>query len=224
MLKYGIDFDLTLITLNDSQSHQSYEILQNYKDTVVEVMTKFVQPNSSRYHVLTHGDMWKNNILFKQTAGDTVIAEFIDFQIIRHASFALDVHYLMYTSVQLEIINSSMYEKLLSHYYNHFIDNLLKKDEIQYLNTEWFKNELKEYALYGLLYSFMTVHACYEETQKSTEQSDSSQNLVLDASNYVQQLEFHMKKLPHNARKSTRILSCVEHFMEHYGQSNFKVR
>ncbi|XP_063231564.1 uncharacterized protein LOC134536003 isoform X2 [Bacillus rossius redtenbacheri] len=86
-------------------------------------MVAMVQPREP-YAVLSHGDCWTNNILFKYSdAGDILEVCLVDFQISRYASPALDLAYLLYCCTSLATRRAHM-PALLAHYHGTVVQAL----------------------------------------------------------------------------------------------------
>lgn len=72
-------------------------------DTIVQSLIDICKPREDRLNVLNHGDFWMNNMLFKHDdKGEVVDVRFVDFQVMRFASPALDLLYFLYTSANEE--------------------------------------------------------------------------------------------------------------------------
>lgn len=219
LLKYGLSFALDVLKQSDSENHRAYRLLNKYQRNIDQIMTQLLQPRCNKYDVLTHGDMWKNNILFKRINSHEFDVKLIDFQIIRHASVALDILYLTYSSADLDVLNSDKYDDLIMYYHSQLIENLPNKEEVVDLNMDWLKNELKKHALYGLIYSFMTVHVSCNENENSsklTNHSDETNKGSQISPTYVEEIEAAMTNIPHNSIKTKRVLTVIKHFIDHF--------
>ncbi|XP_055909387.1 uncharacterized protein LOC129944177 [Eupeodes corollae] len=94
------------------------------------------------FKVLNHGDLWVNNCMFKHVNGLPNDMLFIDFQMSYYASPAIDLHYFLNTSVQLNVLISKRYI-LLRTYYRALKSTLeaLNYDKIP--SWEEFKSDLR---------------------------------------------------------------------------------
>ncbi|XP_053953437.1 uncharacterized protein LOC128860170 [Anastrepha ludens] len=87
-----------------------------------ECAKRIMQKERCRFKVITHGDLWANNILMKYATVEGVKlpedAVFVDFQMDFVGSCGYDINFFLNTSVQLIILKFHRYE-LLRHYYTN---------------------------------------------------------------------------------------------------------
>lgn len=86
-----------------------------------DLMDKYFECTKQRpdnFNVLTHGDIWTNNIMFK---GDKL--RLLDYQISLYGSPSLDLIQLVFSSASSEIIRNH-FDELLKHYHTHLTNNL----------------------------------------------------------------------------------------------------
>lgn len=79
--------------------------------------------NYNEFNVLNHGDFWVNNILFQSNGATINETKFIDFQISKYGSPALDLYYFILSSAKLEL-KVKNFDDLIQFYYDHLIRNL----------------------------------------------------------------------------------------------------
>ncbi|KAK7872610.1 hypothetical protein R5R35_001946 [Gryllus longicercus] len=99
-------------------------IAKKIRKTIPRAVDKLIsvcRKQDSDWKVLNHGDCWINNIMFKysEKTGEVADLRFIDFQITRFASPALDITYFMYTSPQSDVRARHM-DRLLMEYCDEF--------------------------------------------------------------------------------------------------------
>lgn len=130
--------------------------LKTQREKAHSQIQDLVLPRRKKHDVLTHGDCWNNNVMFRHDAeGKVTDVKLLDFQIVRHASPALDFHYFVYSSPKSEVIEEH-YEELVTGYHKAFANTLrakssASKEELEFLTDDvWFRNELKANAKYGL--------------------------------------------------------------------------
>ncbi|XP_042874596.1 uncharacterized protein LOC122254790 [Penaeus japonicus] len=71
---------------------------ESTKSKLQEIFEKQMEP--CKHQVILHGDAWNNNLLFKYSEdGAPLEVMLIDLQICRRESFAVDLNYLLYTSL-----------------------------------------------------------------------------------------------------------------------------
>ena len=151
----------------DNEILKMIDFLNDQIPRAFETLKDLVLEKKEKYHVLTHGDAWNNNIVFKHDEnGGATDVKLLDYQIVRHASPAIDFHYFVYSSAQNSVINES-YEHLVKTYQSALIEELRRLgapiNVLTDLSVEWFKNELKRLSLYGLFTSFWLVNAVLAE-------------------------------------------------------------
>ncbi|XP_049807089.1 uncharacterized protein LOC126249480 [Schistocerca nitens] len=76
--------------------------LRAMEPAVIDRAIEIVKPKDDELNVLTHGDFWKNNILFRYdpSSGDVIDARVVDYQLSRFSSPSLDLNYFFHTSVE----------------------------------------------------------------------------------------------------------------------------
>ncbi|XP_067004299.2 uncharacterized protein [Anabrus simplex] len=123
------------------------KLIPKYTDKLVDICT--LQPGG--FHVLTHGDCWINNYLFKYSSvGEPTDVRFVDFQLSRLGSPAMDLTYFLYSSSQNEV-RASHLDEVLKMYHTQLCETLgalgCSTDVFSFQDL---KNEMKRVALYGL--------------------------------------------------------------------------
>lgn len=123
--------------------------------------------SDKRFHVLTHADCWINNLLYKyNSAGKPVAVKLIDYQFIRHNSGCMDVHYVIYSSTDTNVIIQS-YDQLLQLYHKTLQKYLreinIAENYIQALSMEWLSDEMAKYSFYGLAIFSISLHGLLAE-------------------------------------------------------------
>ncbi|XP_047511664.1 uncharacterized protein LOC125054042 [Pieris napi] len=109
-----------LKVFSNTQYVPALERLQKDCDKFVEACYKSVNAL-----VLCHGDIWKENLLFKYEHGTPVSVCMIDYQTARISSPAYDVLYLIISSSGQDLRNQH-YKQLLDTYYQTLSENLLE--------------------------------------------------------------------------------------------------
>nr|XP_021198182.2 uncharacterized protein LOC110382040 [Helicoverpa armigera]XP_021198183.2 uncharacterized protein LOC110382040 [Helicoverpa armigera]XP_021198184.2 uncharacterized protein LOC110382040 [Helicoverpa armigera]XP_049706343.1 uncharacterized protein LOC110382040 [Helicoverpa armigera] len=140
---------------------------KEYPDSIyVEKIKKFAVPE--RYQdmidaatktgdngVISHGDSWTNNFLYKYVQEKPVDAKIIDFQLSRCATPVLDVAFMIYGCTTQDL-RDKHYEDLLKYYYEVLSTQIreMGSDPSKVYSWELFMSEIKKYSFFGLAFSF----------------------------------------------------------------------
>ncbi|XP_069676288.1 uncharacterized protein [Periplaneta americana] len=124
-------------------------LIPNTTDQMVEI----TKPKKHSFNVLNHGDCWVNNMMFKYcpNTGEVQDVRFVDFQIARFSSPALDLQYFLCMSCN-DSVRFQQRDHLLEEYHAELSDSLSCLDldpemfTLQQLREEF---EAKEY--FGLM-------------------------------------------------------------------------
>ena len=118
-----------------------------------------LEPNG--FHVLNHGDMWVNNMMFRynENNGNSEQPQdvvFVDFQMSIWGSPGIDLNYFFYTSLPVKLLKERR-EHLIRVYYDELQNCLktLKYDEIP--SYQQIRDEVRKRELFG----FFANHAIY---------------------------------------------------------------
>ncbi|XP_066992694.2 uncharacterized protein [Anabrus simplex] len=121
--------------------------------TSVDRIIDVVKPKNNSLCVLNHGDFWINNILFRYHPknGKVLGAKFVDFQVSRYSSPALDLQYFIYTSAKEDVRDKSL-RHLLQEYHASLTHTLQLLGCGKYAITFGeLEQEMKERAFFGLI-------------------------------------------------------------------------
>uniref|UniRef100_A0A1B6LK04 CHK kinase-like domain-containing protein n=2 Tax=Graphocephala atropunctata TaxID=36148 RepID=A0A1B6LK04_9HEMI len=91
---------------------------EKYADLIVSRMGNIwssaverFKPKAKGLNVLTHGDLWMNNILFKYNdSGEIINVKFIDYPVIRYTTPATDLAYFIWSSANEEVRENRLEE------------------------------------------------------------------------------------------------------------------
>lgn len=191
--------------INKEKWSESIKFLSTYEPVAQEIQKTLVRPRGHRCDVISHGDVWKNNFLYKNGSDDdntNYEIKLIDFQAIRHISPAQDIMYFIYTSAQIKVFKNN-FEELLQYYFET-LQNILRKNEIdgyfkECLTLDWLKKEVQDYAFHGFTMAIGTVQASYPEYEWLRVPGDEKLHPE------------HARNLQYN-----RILHILVHFLENF--------
>ncbi|KAJ8708561.1 hypothetical protein PYW08_009943 [Mythimna loreyi] len=105
--------------------------------------------------VISHGDSWTNNFLYKYVEGRPIDAMIIDFQLARCASPVLDLSFMIYACTSQDL-REKHYDELLKYYYEVLSMQIraLGTDPDKVYSWDVFMSEIKKYSFFGLAFSF----------------------------------------------------------------------
>lgn len=142
--------------------------IRKMAETTVNKAIEVVKPKDGSLSVLNHGDFWANNILFKYSSGSEVAEEamFVDFQISRFSSPALDLQYFMYTSASQEVRLQHM-DDLLETYHAELRKTLemLGCSDVEF-TVEHLKKEFEDRAYFGLITACLFLNLMLAEPKE----------------------------------------------------------
>ncbi|CAK1589825.1 unnamed protein product [Parnassius mnemosyne] len=105
--------------------------------------------------VISHGDSWTNNFLYRYQDNRPVDAKIIDFQLTRCASPVLDLAFFIYACTNREL-RQKYYKDLLKYYYDVLSNQIrdMGSDPDKVYSWDVFMGEMTKYSYFGLAFSF----------------------------------------------------------------------
>lgn len=122
---------------------------ERYKD-MVAATTKTKETG-----VISHGDCWTNNFLYKYINKSPVDVKLIDFQLTRCATPVLDITFFIYACTS-KSLRDEHYDGLLEYYYEVLSKQIreMGSDPDKVYSRSLFLEEVKKYSFFGLAFSF----------------------------------------------------------------------
>ncbi|XP_069676291.1 uncharacterized protein [Periplaneta americana] len=124
-------------------------LIPNMFDQMVEI----TKPKKNSFNVLNHGDCWVNNMMFKycSNTGKVQDIRFVDFQIARFASPALDLQHFLCTSCN-NSVRFQQRDHLLEEYHAELSDSLSCLDlDPEMFTLQQLKDEFEDKENFGLM-------------------------------------------------------------------------
>ncbi|XP_073827322.1 uncharacterized protein [Musca autumnalis] len=123
-MKETMDSDLYKEIAIATDNNENY--INRFKELMKEYDEFLSQPDAKDdlYTTISHCDLWINNLMLKYDEnGVATKVKFVDFQIAQYESVAHDIIFLLFSSVEVPVLEEHMDEFLIL-YYNAFIDCL----------------------------------------------------------------------------------------------------
>lgn len=159
---------------------------------------------NSPYNIITHGDCWSNNIMFKYAnSGKPIDVRFLDFQISRLHSPGFELAHFLYLSAPKRVMDEI--DKYLIYYHKALSDFLrqLGSDPDVLLPFEVLLKDWRKYRTFGLamsLFCFRFMLSEEDEAVSLTTKEDYKDKYGKEISNQEEQ--------------DKRVIDVVKHFVE----------
>ncbi|XP_054288251.1 uncharacterized protein LOC129003930 [Macrosteles quadrilineatus] len=96
---------------NTENGEPALQFLLDKQETLYNSLIEIVKPKKEGLNVMNHGDLWNNNMMFKHSeSGEVEEVKFIDFQVLRYMSPAIDILYFTWTSADEEVRENRLQE------------------------------------------------------------------------------------------------------------------
>ncbi|KAL7027492.1 hypothetical protein ACKWTF_005459 [Chironomus riparius] len=138
------------------------------QNKILHYWIKVVEPMKCGMVVLTHGDFWLNNLMFKfNESNEAVDVQILDFQSSYWGTPSLDLHYFLISSVH-DDIKVEYYDEFIEHYHDKFVESLEKLGYDQYIPTldDLYEDLLEKSEMVAMSMFYVLLSAKYESTQE----------------------------------------------------------
>lgn len=140
--------------------HPQFAQNEMLRSKIVEFLERHVQeyikPSKHFRNVMTHDDLWRNNIMFKESEQGVTDCVFVDFQLTRYTPPAFDLLMVLYLNIDSVKLQTSMQiylETYYKHFSKHLIFNQINPNDI--LSKDEFLRSIEVYRLPALLEAVM---------------------------------------------------------------------
>lgn len=185
-----------LVKLIFKNSLKLHEILEKFPETLKTIF-KYAQPSKKYKNVVSHGDLWVNNFMFKYEDETPVDCKFIDYQLARYAPPAFDLAQTVYINSTKEF-RAQHLDEILNTYCNAF-EMELKNAHLDpsTISRSELLESFKEFHLVGLIEACVFGHLTLLPSTLSTSIMSSSE----EYDNFINQ---------------SRVETCLKAFKEDY--------
>ncbi|XP_070495481.1 uncharacterized protein [Chironomus tepperi] len=138
------------------------------KDKILHNWIRVVEPMKCGMVVLTHGDYWLNNLMFKSNdSNEPEDVQMLDFQSSYWGTPSLDLHYFLISSVH-DDIKVEYYDEFIEHYHDEFEGSLMKLGYDQYIPTldDLYEDLLDKSEMVAMSMLYVLISAKYESNQE----------------------------------------------------------
>lgn len=151
--------------------HSDEEDLKPYQERLKKLLEKSLDegPANPFFATAIHRDYWVNNILIlKDSNGNPIKTRMVDLQTLTLDSIARDILFLLFLSVQNEVLDHH-YEDLLKFYHSVFIKSLSPFGvDLDLFSWEAFMKEMDDIAPREAFHIFQMIKPVFTEKNKIT--------------------------------------------------------
>ncbi|XP_051170150.1 uncharacterized protein LOC127287337 [Leptopilina boulardi] len=170
------------------------------------------KPSLTKRNVISHGDLWGNNLLFNETKNKCVL---VDFQLLRYSSLAHDVTQLFYLCTTREF-RQKYEEELIKHYFTVLTCALLENNaETEIPTWKEINDGVEEQRLCGIVTAAIFFPTVLMDGKSGAEIFDNPENydkyVFHDRKEFVFSI---MQKDPHYARRIKEVVEELVEFAE----------
>ncbi|CAL4061384.1 unnamed protein product [Meganyctiphanes norvegica] len=168
------------------------------------------QNSSEQFAVLTHGDYWSNNMLFRyDSEGCPCDIIMLDLANYTHSSLATDLNYLLFCSMDGNTRKTHL-STFLSAYYNSFATVMKAGGSEMPFSVEELLVEFKAKNIYGALMALIVVPLFIMDSEDAPDFDE-----INDAEQFIKNQEERMiKQAKKNPLVKTRFLAVFDDLLE----------
>ncbi|KAG7296509.1 hypothetical protein JYU34_020287 [Plutella xylostella] len=164
--------------------------------------------NTKETGVISHGDSWTTNFLYKYEKKVPVDAKMIDFQLSRYASPVLDISFFIYACTTQEL-RLKHYDELMKYYYDALASQIdeMGSDSKRVYSWDKYQEEVKKYSFFGLTFSMESTPFIVLDPEDAIDM-DISGDKAIDIDDFWNVGYFKTKE--GRLREANNIVHCVD--------------
>ncbi|CAD7005755.1 unnamed protein product [Ceratitis capitata] len=212
-LVYNIEYASDIVGSWPGYECIAMKMRRNTRETFRNKFLPLFDVGAAKFSVITHGDMWVENVLLKYDEDDGLPedAKFVDYRNCSYSSPAFDLHNFLITSLQLPVLMNHT-ASLIEDYYSSFYSVLLSihypHDRIPTLDCVLSELRRTEYySYYLLMYPF--AEAMLSE-DLAYEKSSSLNNVDSDL----------LERCRKNIYSNPRVLETYKYILKTFEQNH----
>ncbi|KAF4533013.1 hypothetical protein B566_EDAN000704 [Ephemera danica] len=161
---YENAYRVILEYFDNDEENKYVNVMRKLVNRGYELVSKIVRNTFEKERVVNHGDCWIGNLLFRYSTitGEAEDVRFLDFQLTRVTSPAIDVTYALYTSACRGVLNLH-FDELLDSYHTTLSATLADLGLVveKIFPRQRLSEEMTRCAAYGLAMCGIVVPAVY---------------------------------------------------------------
>ncbi|CAG9135702.1 hypothetical protein JYU34_020286 [Plutella xylostella] len=165
--------------------------------------------NTDETGVISHGDAWTTNFLYKYDKQVPVDAKMIDFQLARCASPVLDISFFIYACTTQEL-RLKHYDELMKYYYDALASQIdeMGSDSKRVYSWDKYQEEVKKYSFFGLSCSMESTPLTVLDAEDAVDM-DVPGDKAIDVDDFWKIGYFKTKE--GRLREANNVVHCVDY-------------
>lgn len=147
--------------------------LLSMRNNIFEIFLEANEPKKGELSVLTHNDLWTNNILFKYNGDEPVDVLLIDYQASFYCSPGIDITHFLYTTPYFHLLENKREYMIEEYYYKPFKATLEKVGYLPIPTLEDIYQEIENREMSGFLWACAKLYLICMDKKDCEENSNS---------------------------------------------------